>query len=292
MKKSFLIICFFSLFFTGISHASETGEFKYTSLLRGVTGENKIHRFKLSLEILAKIEKKELADLRIFNQDNVEIPYLIYDSSLKKEYDEFSVYNPETKEDEKGNTIIDINNLNLSCDSILIETDQPYYYRSIELYEKTTNDTFNLKKKSMISKLADVEVEKNIIHTNLKKISDLRIKIINKDSPSLSIKKIGVLCEQKNIIFIPANNDLYSLYYGSNKVSAPHYDLKKVITLRDKSIEDIPLMTIGQVNKNLKYAKKINFSKGFLFATIFFLIISMSFWIYRLIKKLAVNGNQ
>ncbi len=286
MKKYFLIICFFSLFFTGISHASETREFKYTSLLRGVTGENKIHRFMLSLEILVKIGKKELADLRIFNQDNLEVPYLIYDSISKKEYDEFPIYNPETKEDESGNTIIDINDLNFSCDSILIETDQPYYYRSIEVYAKTTNDIFKLKKKSMISKLADVEVVKNIIHTNLKKISDLRIKIINKDSPSLSIKKVVILCEQKNIIFIPVDNDLYSIYYGSDKVSAPHYDLKKVITLRDKSIEDIPLMTIGQVNKNLKYSKKINFSKGFLFAAIFFLIVGMSYWIYKLIKKL------
>jgi len=287
MRIFFLIACFLSLFFNETSYASNIKEFKYTSFLRGVTQENKIHRFLLSLDVLSKMEKTGLADLRIFNQDNVEVPYLIYDSSLKKEYNEFPIYNPETKEDENLNTVIDIHNLNIPCDSIVLEIDSPYYYREVDVYEETEKGAFVLLKRSVISKVADIEEEKNIVYTNIKKISDLRIKIINKDSPALIIKKIGILCEQRNIIFIPINNNLYSLYYGSAIVSKPRYDLDKVVALKNKNIENIPLMTLGGVNKNIKYSKKVNYGRGVLFVIIISLIISMSYWIHKLIKKMS-----
>jgi len=286
MRIFFLISCFLSLFFNETLYASNIKEFKYTSFLRGVSQENKIHRVLLSLEVLSKIEKTELADLRIFNQDNVEVPYLIYNFSKKKEYNEFSIYNPETQKDENFNTVIDIHDLNIPCDSIFFEIDSPYYYREVDIYTKIENKKFVLLKKSIISKVADIEEEKNIIDTNIKKISDLRIKIINKDSPALSIKKIKILCEKRNIVFIPTNNNLYSLYYGSDIVSKPRYDLEKIVAFKNKTIEDIPLMTLGGVNKNIKYSKKVNYSKGILFFTIILLVISMLYWIHKLIKKL------
>lgn len=193
------------------------------------------HRSEKNAQSSLRLQYQELdLNLSEVRNKNFRIKRII--SSTKKLEEIASYYNHKFTEfsqsrDENANSVI-LLETSLPFSIIEFESDEPYYYRKIKLYVSDDQKDYQYLTEANIYKvrLDDLKEEKNRINFPAKKYKYLKILIENKDNRPLKIKNINLKWIQKDIYFIPAEDEFeYQIYFSNKNIGKAEYDFNKFL---------------------------------------------------------------
>ena len=81
----------------------------------------------------------------------------------------------------------------------------------------------------------------------------LQLKIFNGDNPQLQISKIKIGWVKQNLYFVPESGRSYSLYFGSDKVEMPLYELKNLIAPEYEKLKQYKVIGTESITSNPYY---------------------------------------
>jgi len=116
------------------------------------------------------------------------------------------------------------------------------------------------------------------------------LEINNKDNPPLMVKKVSTMQEMQYLVSWLEKGKTYSLLAGDPNATTPQYDLSH---FKDNIPADIPTLSYGTFNLIPKIPPPIikPSNNYWLWPTIIFGVIVLSFLTYRLMKDMKQSGN-
>lgn len=117
-----------------------------------------------------------------------------------------------------------------------------------------------------------------------------RIVVSDNDNPPLQIDAVSGVGNGYNLLFLPQKGNSYSLRYGSETATLPHYETAPIQELLRKGYKSTPAAldaetTAAQVPEELDFAKLLN-SKFFLGAVVTLMVVVLAWSLVRVGKRI------
>lgn len=216
-------------------------------------------------------------------------------------YDEKSFTAFPVNLDKEKNTIIKLE-AGLPFDKIYFDISNPYYHRKISIYGSDTGkeDSYRFLARSSIYSfpLSGINETKNYIAYPSVKHKYYKIIVENKNNPPLEITNIRFLWIQKNLYFVSLSKPSeYSLCFGNSTISRPNYDLARFINHNNWFSQNFAQLNTAQITLNSDFRerlpddRKTRIEKIILTGIVIILVIGISFWLYRLMRKTLKKPN-
>ncbi len=196
--------------------------------------------------------------------------------------------------DSGGNTVINLGRINLPMTEIILQVENPYYYRLVELLESDSGkeESFHKLCSGNIYKITGMHDPEDTIRCLESRRKYLQLKILNGDNPQLQINKIKIGWVKQNLYFIPETGRSYSLYFGSDRVKMPLYELKKLIAPEYEKLSQYKVIRTDSIMSNPYYKpqktvvnNREKIEKRILTGIVLILSGGLWYWVYRLMKK-------
>ncbi len=219
--------------------------FQYTRLIQ--TDNLKGYKF-VALDKAVYAHSDHLNDLRIINDKDEEVPYLltsILDASTEAERKSFILSEEvqfSTTQDGTDTTItIQVDNLNafrleLNSDDMIGRTYGLFGLNDTSTHYLSDGEIFNRIR-------SDSSVKQDIEWTNNPPIDKLRLIIHNRDSKPITLKSIKVKYYLTKLVYMDLGSSQYRLAYGNNTLRFPIYDV--LINKANINKEVISQSTLG-----------------------------------------------
>ncbi len=200
--------------------------------------------------------------------------------------------------DSGGNTVINLDRVNLPITEIILQVENPYYYRFVELLESDSGDEESFHKlcSGNIYKITGMKNPEDTIKCPLPRREYLQLKILNGDNPQLRISKIKIGWVKQNLYFIPESGRSYSLYFGSGEVEMPLYELKNLIAPEYEKLKQYKVVATESIKSNRYYKpqksvvdKREKIEKNIFTGVVLILVGGLGYWVYRLMKKIPTK---
>jgi len=123
----------------------------------------------------------------------------------------------------------------------------------------------------------------------------VRLKIINKDNPPLTIENARIKWARRNLYFIPEKERSYTMYWGGLNIKRPDYELKKMISNQYDMLLSYDEWKIGNIQKNSAYAPRADglltqrVQKYLFVGLVLLLVFGLGFWVFNLLKKISMD---
>ncbi|MCJ7771522.1 MAG: hypothetical protein MUP22_00135 [Desulfobacterales bacterium] len=210
-------------------------------------------------------------------------------------HDEFIIQAPEAFTDKDGNTIIGLGELNIPADNVSLNIKNPYFYRHVELWiaEKDVEESYHISGKDVLYRIPDISDHKTTFSVHFMRPTHVRLKIINKDNPPLSVENVNIKWLRRNLYFMPEEGLSYTLYCGGGNIRMPDYELKKMIPNQYDKLMGYDEWIIGDLHANTGYAPKADDLltqrvQSYLFiGLVLLLVCGLGFWVFKLMGKMS-----
>jgi hypothetical protein len=136
----------------------------------------------------------------------------------------------------------------------------------------------------------DINREQNTVSFPEQRQDRYRIVIRNQDNPPLEITAVSGAGNGYNLLFLPQQDKIYSVRYGSDKAGQPSYDtapIRELLSRGYKSVS-VPLgseTAAAPVPETLDIAKLLN-SKSFLGAVVTLMVLVLAWSLVRVGKRI------
>ncbi len=200
--------------------------------------------------------------------------------------------------DSEGNTAINFDRVNLPVTEIALQVENPYYYRLVELLGSDSGKEKSFRKlcSGNIYKITGMKNPKDTIRCIQSSMKYLQLKIFNGDNQQLQISKIKVGWVKQNLYFVPESGRSYSLYFGSDKVEMPLYELKNLIAPEYEKLKQCKVIGTESITSSPYYKpqesvvnnrKKVE--KSILTSVVLILVGGLGYWAYKLMKRIPTE---
>lgn len=176
----------------------------------------------------------QLNNLRIFNENNEEIPYLLtsaHDALTEKEMSHYirSENADYTVTQNAQDSVITMNLNHLDAYSLELETNE-IVQRTFGLYGLKANSTQFLLDGELISHKVEPDQRNSAIITwsKIPYLNQLRLIIHNRESEPLNLRTISIKYYVNKLVFNVTEGHQYHLAYGNNSLRSPIYNLKAI----------------------------------------------------------------
>jgi hypothetical protein len=212
-------------------------------------------------------------------------------------FDQASFPHPDIRTDKDGNTVILLGRVNLPIARFILQVDNAYYHRHVELWAADTDreDAYRQVASGVIYKIPGMHTSKNTLPVHQPQRQYVRITIVNGDNPPLRIQQVGIAWVRQNLYFIPESQRRYTLYCGGELLRAPTYELQHLLPADDARLQQYTVVSTGDLQQNPDYRpSQVQRDRGLaervlLIVVIVLLTCGMGFWLYRLLKKLPAQ---
>jgi hypothetical protein len=200
--------------------------------------------------------------------------------------------------DSNGNTIINLDRVNLPVTEITLQVGNPYYYRFVELLESYSGEEKSFHKlcSGNIYKITGMKSPEDTIRCIQPSMKYLQLKIFNGDNPQLQISKIKLGWVKQNLYFVPEYGRSYSLYFGSDNVEIPLYELKNLIAPEYEKLKQYKVIGTASITSNPDYEpqksvvnNREKIEKSILTSVVLMLVAGLGYWAYRLMKRIPTE---
>ncbi len=200
--------------------------------------------------------------------------------------------------DSGGNTVINLDRVNLPVTEITLQIENPYYYRFVELLGSDSGEEKSFHKlcSGNIYKITGMKNPEDTIRCTHSGMKHLQLKIFNGDNHQLQISKIKIGWVKQNLYFVPESGRSYSIYFGSDKVEMPLYELKNLITPEYEKLKQYNVIGTESITSSPYYKpqksledKKEKIEKSILTSVVLMLVGGLGYWAYRLMKRLPTE---
>jgi len=223
--------------------------------------------------------------------------YIGKKSKEKYLHDEFGIQFPKTFIDKDGNTIVVLEKLNVPADKILLSIKNPYFYRRVEVWiaEKDLEESYRIAGKDVLYRIPDISEDETELNIHFIRPAYVRLKIINKDNPPLTIENARIKWARRNLYFIPEKERSYTMYWGGLNIKRPDYELKKMISNQYDMLLSYDEWKIGNIQKNSAYAPRADglltqrVQKYLFVGLVLLLVFGLGFWVFNLLKKISMD---
>jgi len=212
-------------------------------------------------------------------------------------YDSARVPVPVAVVDKDGNSVITMKNANLPLEGISLEIDNPFYYRRVDVYVSDEDEDASYRRVGggTVYKIPGMNDSETSFSVRTGKRKNIRMIIINGDNQPLNVKTVEVKWVKKVLYFVPEPGARYKLYFSADKVSAPVYDLKRLLPSEKANRDVISEILPDNVMENPDYApppktwaeRKAGYETTIFTIVIMVLVAVMGLWIYGLMKKVG-----
>jgi len=162
------------------------------------------------------------------NIEGIELAYVnptIMAARIKERPYEFRL---ETSKDGVQECIFDLYQSHLPSRELEIVTDAENFNRMAEMYDSENNKDWNfVVKGELYSYRLDTLTAKQLVLKFKTNRRYLKLKIHNQDNPALTIREIKIRGANPALVFPVDPMKKYFLYWNSNQIKAPTYDIQK-----------------------------------------------------------------
>jgi hypothetical protein len=212
----------------------------------------------------------------------------------KKVYDREIVQNPVRTTDKNKNSVYDLGLVNLGISKVRFQVGNIHYHRRVELWKagKPEEDDYRLVAAGTIYNIPGMKEPQNTFSIQASRYRYLRIKIINRDNPPLNLRGFELEWPRLNLYFIPDADRNYSLFFGSEQVSRPEYEIGNIIRNDPVKLQEYESLQLGTVRQNAGYdpdmssLMKSRLEKTVLIVIIMVLVAALSWWLFALMRKM------
>jgi hypothetical protein len=212
-------------------------------------------------------------------------------------YDRVSLAQPETRTDEKGDTVLALGRLNLPVTEVTLAIDTLYYHRAVELWaaEVDKPEAYRRIADGVVYNIPGMQTPRNTVVVPQAQRRYVQLKIVNGDNPPLRLQHVTVAWPQYHLYFIPEAGRRYALYCGSEQRRAPVYELRHVLPFNPATLVQYPVVPVGPLQQSPAYrpsaAQKQWFftDKSLFTGLILLLACGLGVWMYRLIQRLPIQ---
>lgn len=244
------------------------------------------------IELAVNADRKRMFRIdRIIGSKGVSVP-------SKEVLDYSYCNNRDIITDSMGNTVINLGRVNLPVTEIILQVENPYYYRIVEVLgsDSGEEESFHKLRSGNIYKIAGMQNPEDTIRYRLPRREYLQLKILNEDNPQLLISKIKIGWVKQNLYFIPESGRSYSLYFGSDEVEMPLYELKNLIAPENEKLKQYKVVATESIKSNHYYKpkkfvvdKREKIEKWIFTCVVLILVGGLWYWVYRLMKRIPTK---
>ncbi|MCP4268556.1 MAG: hypothetical protein GY777_23755 [Candidatus Brocadiaceae bacterium] len=200
--------------------------------------------------------------------------------------------------DSEGNTVINLDRVNLPVAELTIKVRNPYYYRFVELLGSVSTEEKSFRKlcSGNIYKITGMKNPEDTIRCIQSSMKYLQLKIFNGDNQQLQISKILVGWVKQNLYFVPESGRSYSLYFGSDKVEMPLYELKNLIAPEYEKLKQCKVIETESITSSPYYKpqesvvnNREKIEKSILTSVVLILVGGLGYWAYKLMKRVPTE---
>lgn len=266
-------------------------EFSFESSLEKVDSSG-FYKVTLDPSLISNLNKYQ-SDLRLYDQNNQEIPYILeIEPSEPSENNRVNGYITSYRENRKRKTteIELIFHTPQSFSQIEFDVEGPIFYKRkmIIKYE----DYPLLKRKASKS-------ERNIKYLELSsdttakldvgeaKAEKLLFIVENKDNPPLQFKSIRIFQRNHYLVAFLKKDHSYVLKYGIENLEAPQYDLNYFRSRVSQNLSEVSVNPPVHLNQEPDNSKKAFYEKkGFLWALLGLIIVVLATLSIKMVRDL------
>jgi len=212
-------------------------------------------------------------------------------------FDSAVLSGPASSVDEDGNTIISLGRVNLPIARISLKVQNKYYYRQVELWvaDKDEDKSYRNRGRGLVFRSPLLNEAKETLDFDLARCEYVRLKVINNDNPALRIEEVKIEWVRRNLYFIPDKGTRYAVYFNGADVSAPRYELGKLIPDQYAALMSYEEWTVESPEENELYQRRMppetkeKIEKYVLLGLVVLLMCGLGLWTFRLIKKIPAQ---
>ncbi len=215
-------------------------QFRYKSEMLEVDKSGYYH-ILLGSDVLS-LAHGNLQDIRIFDKNENEVPYLLKKTE-EKDYAKIPFTAFTQKDSSNKNTYLYFTKLDKPCyaDRLGFEIYYPpgYYQRAGCFTVQRETDNCAIEKQFVLS-----SKNKNVIETAWLLDSNTVIKIKNEDNPSLTIRHLTIFQQRHYLTAYLDEEKTYFLFWGDNNLPMAKYDL---VNFENEIPQRLPVVGINRV---------------------------------------------
>ncbi len=200
--------------------------------------------------------------------------------------------------DSDGNSVINLDQVNLPVTEITLQVENPYYHRFVELLGSNSGKEQSFSKlcSGNIYKITGMKNPEDTIRCLPSGTKYLQLKIFNGDNQQLQISKIKISWVKQNLYFVPEPGRSYSLYFGSDNVEMPIYELKNLVAPEYEKLKRCKVIKTESIKSNPYYKpqkpvvnKLEKIEKRIFTSVVLILVGGLGYWAYRLLKRITTE---
>jgi hypothetical protein len=180
---------------------------------------------------------------------------------------------------------------------VTLSIDTLYYHRTVELWTADVDkpEAYHRMASGVVYHIPGMPAPRASLVTPLAQPRYVQLKIINGDNPPLRLQHITIAWPQYQLYFIPEAGRRYTFYCGSEQSRVPVYDLRHVLPFDPVTLQQYPVVTVGQLQQNPTYRPPAALqpwyrtAKTLLTGVILLLASGLGVWIYRLMQQLPAR---
>jgi len=207
-------------------------------------------------------------------------------------FDEVQVKEFSSEIDENGNSIITVD-ASLPLWRVDFEISNSYFFRKVDVMagDSGKNDSYESLGSFYIYNFPVSGVKESVtdISPRSTKKKFYRFIIENKNNPPLKVQGMKFTWPRRYLYFISHENlPSCRLYFGSQNIDKPDYDLAQFITEKNWFTHKFTELKHSEINENADYDPSVSVDERarveriILIAVVMLLLGGMAFWIYRL----------
>ncbi|HHO75646.1 MAG TPA: hypothetical protein ENN05_04370 [Deltaproteobacteria bacterium] len=211
-------------------------------------------------------------------------------------YDQILFTSPETCLDDEGNTIIDLGKTGLPIDKVSLKVTDPYFFREVQLWaiSEKGSGSYVLEGGGNIYCMDAYGISRTSVPFEKDRCRYVRIKILNKGRPPLSISNVALRWIRRELYFIPEPHRQYAVYFRSRNAGNMQHRLEDIMSRDPEKWTTYASWKTGRIEKNESYDPdshikkwfKTVFSMGF----IILMIYMLGFFIIQIKNRIPKTG--
>ncbi len=214
---------------------------------------------------------------------------------ISARYDGMALKHESGKDDSEGSSVFSAPS-GVPAVKAVLTVNNRYFFREVEVEGSDTGkaDSWRFVSRASIHRfdLSGKKDEEVSLELPGRKFSFIRFKIRDGSNPTLLLKKIELFWPRQYLFFIPSSpSKEISIWWGSLSASLPEYDISHFINQASWYEQRFHDVKVVNIERNLNYDPAIaggGYMRYALFVLVFFLMIGMGFWIYRLGRHVKI----
>lgn len=212
--------------------------------------------------------------------------------AARHDYDRIDIEDPRVTTDDAGNTVVHLGR-RVPVAEITMRIDNAYYYRRVELLaaDAARDDRYHPVGSGVIYKFPGMIDSRCTIRFD-QPARHLRLRVRNDDNPPLRIRGVEIAWIRRNLYFVPEAGRTYHLFVGADGTKTPRYELQDLIPEDHARLRRFAAVSLSEPLANPGYVRQVdpgtraNLERALFVGLIIALVSGLSFWFFRLMKKL------